>query len=174
MSVNYVVNQLEYITRMYESIRAFYYQKIKQNKFTFNNLATYDIDYNLLLPSSKYITFLNESQVNAQMQVYINLCNLLVEFINTNIITRSNLIYQNVQISLNSSIAQLNGFALILLKAQYSNIFVYTIPYNMSITSALYQNQISIDTYLLQFSLNRNIRDFNNLQQGEKITLSKN
>ena len=72
---NYIINALTIILDTYQSILAFFYQKILQNSFINNDLTTYDINYNLLLPSSQYLTFLTTGQVNAQMQAYINLCN---------------------------------------------------------------------------------------------------
>ena len=170
---NIIVNQLTLILNTYQSIVAFFYQRIAQTSFTNNNLATYTIDYSLLLPSSQYITILNAAQCNAQMQAYIDLCNLLTEYITNNVNTQTNLYFEQIQNTLDSSISQLNGFTEQLLNAQYFQLFTYKIPYNMSLLTAIYNNSIDLDTYALQASLNYGVQDFNNLQQGQNIILNR-
>jgi hypothetical protein len=167
-----VINSLTLILSTYQSIVAYFYQRIPQNKYTNNILATYAINYELLLPSSEYIFRLNQNQVNAQIQSYIDLCNALMDYINTNVNTQTILFYQQIQNQLNDSITQLNGFAVSLLDAEYQSLRVYTVPYDMSLSTALYINNINLDTYDLQTKLNAELADFNNLKTNTKLILS--
>lgn len=179
----YIINTLTVILNTYVSIVTFFYQRIPQTQYTntalsnatpqyLNGLQVSGIDYNLLLPSSQYILRLNQNQVNAQMQSYIDACNALIDYINTNVNTQTILFYQQIQNQLNDSITQLNGFAVSLLDAQYSTLFVYTVPYPMAMSTALYLNNISLDTYNLQAQLNAELADFNNLIVNTKLILS--
>jgi ribonuclease PH len=168
-----ISNQLTVILSTYESITAFFYQKILQTTYTNNQLAVYNVDYTLLLPSSEFIVNLNAAQVNAQMQAYIDLCNVLVLEITTNINTQTTLFYEQIQNTLNTSIAQLNGFSIALLDAQYKSLFQYKLPYSMGMIEALWLNNIDLSTYPLQARLNYNVQDFNNLLQNTIIVLSR-
>src|ERR1700761_7392764 len=137
---NEIINSLSIITATYQSIISFFYQKIIQKAFTNNQLAVYKINYSLLLPGSQFITTINEAQVNAQMQAYVNLCEALTILITTTVNTQTNLFYEQIQNILQNSIAQLNGFSVSLLNAQYLSLFKYEIPYNMGMTEALFLN----------------------------------
>jgi hypothetical protein len=170
---NEIIILLQNIQATYQSIIAYFYDRILQTAYTNNTLATYPVNYTLLLPSSKYIINLNPAQCNAQVQAYIALCDELIVFIDTTVGTQTNLFYEQIQNVLNSSIAQLNGFTNSLLQAQYNQLFSYLIPYNMSLTTAMYENTLSFSTYALQASLNYNLQDFANLRQGSTITLSR-
>lgn len=170
---NQISNQLKIILSTYQSIVAFFYQRILQTQYTNNQLSVFVIDYTLLLPSSKYIISLNEAQVNAQVQAYIDLCKILTTSITTNVNTQTTLFYEQIQNTLDISIANLNGFSTSLLNAQYATLFQYKIPYNMGMSEALWLNGINLNTYGLQASLNYNIADFNNLLQNTTIILSK-
>ncbi len=161
------------ILSTYQSIAAFFYQKILQTRYTNNTLAVYKVDYTLLLPSSEFIVNLNAAQVNAQVQAYINECNVVSLQITTNINTQTTLFYEQIQNTLNTSITQLNGFSLALLDAQYDTLLQYKIPYTMGMIEALWLNNIDFSTYSLQASLNYNVQDFNNLLQDSTIILSK-
>ncbi len=172
MNNNQIVNSLNIIIATYQSICAFFYQKIIQTDFTNNKLSVYPINYTLLLPSSQFIINLNNAQVNAQMQTYINLCNVLITSLTLSVNTQTNLFYEQIQNILNISISQLNGFAINLLDAQYNSLFTYKVPYDMSLLEALYLNNINYNTYTLQATLNYNLQDFNNLSQNIIITLS--
>lgn len=169
----FISNSLKKIRATYNSITAFFYQRIDQNKYSNTQLQTYKVDYSLLLPSSKYIDIINENQVNAQVQAYIDLCAELTYYITNTVSTQTNLYLENIQNILDSSISNLNGFALSLLKAQYDTLFVFVPSIDMSMTSVLYTNQISLDTYAKQVRLNLAIPDFNNIRQGTPLTLSK-
>lgn len=169
----YIVDSLNNILLTYQSIVAFFYQRIIQTQYTNNSLAVYVIDYNLLLPSSQYIFDLNENQVNAQVQEYINICNVLIIYINTNVNTQVNLFYEQIKNTLDNSITQLNGFSLTLLKAQYKSIFVYNVPYSMSLSNVLFLNNINVNTYPVQARLNAELSDFNNILQNTPVTLSR-
>jgi len=170
---NYIINALTIILDTYQSILAFFYQKILQNSFINNDLTTYDINYNLLLPSSQYLTFLTTGQVNAQMQAYINLCNDLIKYITNLPIIQTNLFYEQIQNTLNISISQLNGFALSLLESQFNNILIYYVPFNMSMTNVLFLNNINLNTWQQQVKLNAGIRDFNNILQNTQLNLTR-
>lgn len=169
----FIYNSLQNIQAVYESITAFFYQSINQTQYTNNTLNTYEIDYSLLLPSSQFVSNLNENQVNAQLQSYIDLCDELIYYITTTVSTQTNLFLEGIQNTLNLSVSNLNGFALSLLKAQYDIIFTYTPPSDMGMTSVLYINQISLDSYEQQVQLNLGIPDFNNIKQGTPLTLSR-
>lgn len=173
MNDKFIINSLTTILNTYKSIVAFFYQKIAQTKYTNVDLKKFNIDYALLLPSSQFIIFLNENQVNAQMQAYIDLCNTLITYITTNLATQNVLFFEQIQNQLNNSITQLNGFALSLLDAQYENLYSYTVPYDMSMSNVLYLNDINLNTYNLQASLNYTLTDFNNIHQNTVLTLSK-
>ncbi len=168
---NYIINSLSNIQNTYQSIIAYFYQHIIQNKFTNNTLATYTINYTLLLPSSEYLYNLNDTQVNSQIQAYIDLCNVLIKYINTTDSTQTVLLYEQIQNVLNNSISQLNEFAISLLKAEYSTLFTYTVPYKMSMTNVLFINNINLDTYNQQIPLNPLIMDFNSIQQNTLLNL---
>ena len=168
---NYIIDALTVIQNTYNSILAYFYQRIAQTQFTNNNLATYAIDYTLLLPSSEFIFNLNSSQVSAQMQAYINLCNLLVTYITTNTNTQTTLFYEQIQNTLNTTITALNTFSISLLEAEYASILTYTVPYNMSMTNALFLNNISLDNWQKQVKLNPAIIDFNNILQNTQLNL---
>lgn len=169
---NYISTTLSNILATFQSISAFFYQRIDQSVYTNNSLATYVVNYSLLLPSSKFILILNENQVNAQIQAYINLCNVLNQYLTSDLTVQLNLQFERIQNQLNSSIAQLNGFSISLLKAQYQNLLKYTVPYNMSLSQAIYLNNIPLTSYPQQVTLNGGVADFNNLQQNTIITLS--
>lgn len=170
---NFIINSLTTILNTYKSIIAFFYKKILQTKYTNVDLTKFTINYTLLLPSSEFIIFLNENQVNAQVQAYIDLCTALVTFITTSINTQNVLFYEQIQNKLDDSITQLNGFALSLLDAQYDSLYTYTVPYDMSMSNAMYLNDLDLDTYNLQASLNYIQADFNNIKQNTKLTFSK-
>jgi hypothetical protein len=174
MTAQQIITALQKIEATYLSMRAFFYQKIIQTIYTNTQLATYPIDYALLLPSSKFIINLNGAQVNAQMQAYIDLCNVLVLSLNTTLSTQTNLFYERIQNTLNTSISQMNGFSISLLEAKYANIFKYSVPYNMAFSNVLYLNGIDLSEYAIQASLNYDLQDFNNLRTGQIINLSKN
>ncbi len=167
----YIINALTIINNTYQSMMAFFYQHIIQTQFTNNTLATYNIDYTLLLPSSKYLVNLNQNQVNTQIQAYIDLCNILITYITTNTNTESYYVYEQIQNILNVSIAQINGFSISLLEAEYSSVRVYTVPYTMSMTNVLFLNNINLDTYLTQVTLNTGVTDFNNIYQNTKLNI---
>lgn len=166
-------SSLTTINNTLESITAFFYQSILQTEYTNNYLANYIIDYSLLLPSSQFVTNLTAAQVSAQIQEYINLCDALIVVIRSNLPTSINLFYERIQNTLDISIAQLNGFATTLLNLYYSQLFNYTIPYNMGLSTALYLNNLNMNTYIKQAALNYNLPDFNNLLQNTIITLSR-
>ena len=169
----YIIDQLIIISNTYQSISAYFYQHIIQNKFNNNLLTVYPIDYTLLLPSSEYLANLSAGQVSTQIQAYINLCNTLITYINNNTNLQSILIYEQIQNTLNISITQLNIFATGLLDASYEAVFVYNVPYRMSMTNALFLNNINIDSYKLQVELNPTILDFNNILQNTQLKLSR-
>lgn len=169
----YIIDTLRLILAMYQTMRAYFYQQIPQSQFTNNQLATYKINYTLLLPASKFQNNLNAAQVNAQLQEYINLCNVLIQFITSNVDLQTNLVYEQIQNELNSSIAQINGFSATLLQAKYAALFTYNVPYDMGFTTVLFLNQIDLLTYPLQASLNYNLQDFNNLLANTKIILTR-
>jgi len=171
--MNQIVSLLQNILNTYQSMEAFFYQKIMQTQYTNNSLSTYQINYLLLLPSSQFITLLNEAQVNAQLQYYVNLCDQCVVYITTTLGLQSNLIYEKIQGQLDYSIAQISGFASSLLTAQYNQLFTYTIPYTMSMTTAMYQNNLNLDNWLTQIRLNPTITDFHSLRPGTQITFSR-
>lgn len=168
---NYVINALTNILNIYQSMRAYFYQHITQNQFTNNDLATYVINYELLLPSSQYIYNLTYSQVTTQIQSYIETCNLLITYITSNTNIQINLTYEQIQNILNISIANLNGFAISLLEAGYQSLIIYTVPYSMSMTNVLFLNNINLDTYPQQIRLNYSLSDFNNIPQNTNVTL---
>lgn len=169
----YIATALQIIANTYSSMLAFLYQHITQTQFTNNTLATYTIDYTLLLPSSQYLTNLNTSQVNAQVQSYIDLCTALITYIVTTDITQSNIFYEQIQNTLNNSITQLNSFATSLLEAEYASVIFYQVPYGMSLTTAMFLNTINQDSWQKQVSLNPTTLDFNNLIQGTTLQLLK-
>jgi len=170
---NFIITSLITINNTYQSIVAFFYQNISQTQYVNNDLATYTIDYTLLLPASQYANNLNVNQVNAQVQEYINLCNTLITYITTNLSTQTIMIYEQIQNTLNNSIVQLNGFSSGLLEAEYQNLFTYVVPYSMSLSNALFLNNISLDTYYTQIQLNNTIDDFNNIIQNTTLSLSR-
>lgn len=169
----YVTTSLKNILATYQSIVAFLYQKVNQKQFTNTQLSVYTVDYSLLLPSSQFITNINAAQVNAQVQQYINLCDALVTYITNNVNLQLNFYYEQIQNTLNSSITQLDGFAKGLLNAQYASLLNYKVEYDMSLTMAMYINNISLDSYGTQCSLNYGISDFNNLLQNSTVTLTR-
>jgi hypothetical protein len=170
---NNIIDSLTNILNTYKSITAFFYKKIAQNKYTNVDLSKFNIDYNLLLPASEFIIFLNENQVNAQMQSYIDMCNILIDYIVKNVQTQNIIFYESIQNQLENSITQLNNFALSLLEARYESIYSYTVEYDMSFSQALYLNEINLDEYDQQATLNYDLKDFNNLIEGMIITLSR-
>lgn len=170
---DYILNYMKNINATYQSIIAFFYQKIDQNQYSNSKLATYAIDYSLLLPSSEFIVHLNPSQVGAQTQTFINLCNILIKYITTNVNFQTKLPYERIQNVLANSISQLDGFANTLLSAAYQNLFNYTVPYNMGFLNILYLNNIDINTFPKQASLNYEINDYNNIKQNDIILLSR-
>lgn len=173
MNNYYFINALTNISNMYQSMLAFFYQSINQSQYNNNTLATYTIDYTLLLSSSKYLTNLTIAQVNTQIQAYIDECNILITYVTTNQDTQNFYIYESIQNQLNDSIVQLSGFAQNLLKAQYEQILVYTVPYTMSLSNVLYLNNISIDNANLQIKLNPLISDFNNILANTQLNLTR-
>lgn len=171
--LTYIIDSLNLILNMYQSMRAYFYQKITQAQFTNNTLSTYQINYKLLLPASKLQTDLNEAQVNAQLQEYINLCGILEKYINDNVELQTNLLFEQIQNQLDQSIATINTFAASLLQAKYNNIFTYSVPYDMGLTTALFLNNISLGSYAQQAALNYNIADFSNILKGTQLTLTR-
>lgn len=169
----FIINSLTTILDTYRSMVAFFYKKVLQTKYTNVDLAKYSINYNLLLPSSQFIIFLNENQVNAQIQAYINLCKTLITYITTNISTQNVLFFEQIQGQLNDSITQLNGVALSLLKAQYDSVFSYTVPNDMSMSNAIYLNNLNMDSYSKQAALNYDLNDLNDIKQGTILTFSR-
>lgn len=168
----YVINSLTNIQNTYQSITAFFYQKILQTDFVNTDLANYTIDYTLLLPSSEYLEYINDGQVSAQMQSYVDLCDTLVSYINNNINLQNNILYEQIQNILDNSISQLDQFSLNLLKAQYNSLRKYPTPYNMTMSYAMYLNKISLDTWSSQISLNQTINNYNNIPAGTTLTFS--
>ena len=173
MNNQYIIEALTLLQDLLGSMTAFFYQKIPQTTYTNNFLQNYEINYNLLLPSSKFIVTLNESQVNAQIQEYINACNALVIYLNLNVETQVSLEYERISNILNTSISQINGFATSLLKNFYNTLYFYVTPYDMSLSYAMYLNNIDLNNYPAQASLNNAIPDFNNIKRNTTITLTK-
>jgi hypothetical protein len=173
MNNTFIIDSLTIILNTYLSMRAYFYQRINQTVYTNQALGKYVIDYTLLLPSSEFIFNLNESQVNAQIQEYIDICNVLVDYLTTNVTTQTNLFFENIQNQLNYSITQINGFSVALLRAEYANLFTYTVPYDMSLSVAMYLNNINFNTYNFQVQLNATLGDLNNIRQNVKMVLSK-
>jgi len=174
MNVDYYVkNALNDILQTYQNIVAFFYQTIDQDKYTNNALATFVVDFDFLLPGSQFIVILNENQINAQIQSYVNQCNVLIAFITTNVNTQINLFFESIQNTLTLSISNLNGFALSLLQAQYVSLILYTTPTTTSMSNIMFINKIDLSTWPVQIRLNRMLPDFNNIKQGTLVTLSK-
>jgi hypothetical protein len=173
MNTTAIINSLTIILNTYLSMRAYFYQRINQTVYTNQELNKYVIDYTLLLPASEFIFNLNESQVNAQIQEYIDLCSAFEADLMANVETQTNLFFENIQNQLNYSITQINGFAISLLKAEYANLFVYTTPYDMSLTVAMYLNNLDFTTYNKQVQLNAILSDFNNIRQNTRLIFSK-
>jgi len=86
MNNNQIVNSLNIIIATYQSICAFFYQKIIQTDFTNNKLSVYPINYTLLLPSSQFIINLN----NVKYVIGHNLIGADIPNINRNIINDNN------------------------------------------------------------------------------------
>jgi hypothetical protein len=170
---NFIISSLQTILATYNSMTAYFYQKIPQTKYTNNSLANFQINYTLLLPASQFQKEINLNQVNAQMQAYITLCNALIIYITTNVEFQTNLFYEQIQNQLNTSITQINGFAISLLEAATINIFNFTVPNDMGLTNAMQLNGLDMNTYPLQASLNYNLADFNNIIRDTTIILSK-
>lgn len=170
---NYVATQLTSISNTYQTILAFFYQTIEQTKYVNNALATYTVDYDLLLPSSVFISILTTNQVNSQIQAYVDQCDTLIEYITTTVGTQTNLFIEGIESTLQSSISNLSGFALNLLKAQYETIYIYSPVVDMSMSNILYLNNIDLDDYENQVRLNITTPDFNNIRAGTPITLSR-
>lgn len=174
MNVDYYIrNSLNVILQTYQNIVAFFYQTIDQNKYNNNTLATFHVDFDFLLPGSQFIVILNENQVNAQIQAYVNLCNVLIAFITTNVNTQINLYFESIQNTLTLSISNLNGFALSLLKAQYDTLIIYTTPNTTSMSNIMFINKLDLATWPVQIRLNKTLPDFNNIKQGTLVTLSR-
>jgi hypothetical protein len=164
--------QLQNIQNTYQSISAFFYKAIPQSVYVNNNLSKQSIDYSLLIPGSEFLYNLTDNQINAQIQFYVDLCNDLIVKITTNINTQTNLQLERLQVVLNTSISNLNVFALALISARNKNIIYYVVQYNMGMLKALYLNNISYDTYEQQVLLNQTVNDFNNIQKGTLLILS--
>lgn len=165
---NNVTNKLNNIVNKTQSQTAFFYKKISQTIYTNNKLDNYNIDYSLLLPSSKYINNLNANQLNSQMEDFIKNCNDLTNYINNNIQIYNKIIFQQIINNLNLLISQLNNFATSLLNAN-NNIINYTTTYNMSMSEAMYNNNINLDTWQIQINYNPQILDYNNIEKDTKL-----
>lgn len=165
---NSINNKLNTIVNKTKSQTAFFYQKIPQTVFNNNDLKNFNINYTLLLPSSKYINNLNNNQINSQMEDFIKNCNDLTNYINTNIQTYNKLLFQQIINNINLIISQLNNFATSLLNSN-NNIINYTTTYNMSMTEAMYNNNINLDDWQIQIKYNSHILDYNNIEQNTKL-----
>lgn len=170
---NSLIPMLNNIIDVYNSIVAFFYQKIYQDKYTNNYLKNYNINYDLLIAGSLFINNLNENQVNSQIQNYIDLCNEFINYTKQALELQANLIIEDIQSNLMKSIANLNGFSTSLLKAQYGLIFDYIVPYTMSMTCVIFLNKINMDSYMNQVSLNGSVSDFNSIPAKTLLKLSK-
>lgn len=170
---NPILEGLQNIKLTYQSMFAFFYQKINQTVFTNNGLKVYTIDYSLLLPSSQLLTNLNTNQVSAQMQAYVQKCEELTTLITTTLNVQNNIFYERIKNTLDNSITQISNFATSLLNAKYNNLFNYTTPYVMGFSTALYLNKIDLSTYDVQATLNYNLLDFNAIPQNTVLTFFK-
>lgn len=144
-----------------------------QNIYKNSSLATYPVNYNLLLPGSFLNKNLSVGEVGAQTQAYIDLCNALILVITTQQGYQTNLLYEQIQNQLYNSITQLNGFAENLLNAKYDYLIKYKVPYDMGLSEAIYLNKLPMSSYFVQIQLNYNLPDFNNIKQYTEITLTK-
>lgn len=170
---NSLVPMLNNIINVYNSIVAFFYQKIDQKKYTNNYLKNYNVNYDLLIAGSSFVKNLNENQVNSQLQNYVDVCNKFINYTKKALELQANLIVEDIQSTLMKSIANLNGFAISLLKAQYDFIFDYIVPYTMSMTYAMFLNKINLDSYVSQVYLNSSITDFNSIPSKTLLKLSR-
>lgn len=167
-----MVTEYDLIQNSYINIRAYFYQVIKQTQYQNKELDDFEVDYSLLLLGSQYITFINDDQVNAQLQEYILLCDNFIAKLQTNVYTQINLNCEQVQNQLQLSVSTLSNWGKILLQAQNENLIYFTTQYNTSLTQVLYDANVSMDTYWQQVQLNRNL-DFNNIPTNTVVLLNK-
>ena len=167
-----IIKQLAIILNTFLSARAYFYQSIEQSIFKNSELASYQVNYALLLPGSSLNKNVETGEVGAQVQAYIDLCQVLSIYITTTPQLQKNLFYEQIQNQLNDSITQLSGFAKSLLNAQFERMIKYKVPYTMGLTEVIFNNNLPLSSYNTQVKLNYNIQDFNNILQNTEITLT--
>ena len=168
-----LIEKLQIALNTYQSMTAYFYQKIIQSKYKNTQLAQYSVDYSLLLPSSQYLATINSAIASAQIQEYINMCQVIMTYIDSESATASSLFSQQIISQLKNSITQINGFTNSLLASQSDTLFSYAVPHDMSMSEVIFRNNLDIDSYSTQALLNQTVVDFNNLQQNTILILSK-
>ncbi len=168
-----IVSQLTNIYTTYQNMLAFFYKRISQDVFQEPSLDTFNINWDYLLPSSISQFNINSNQVSVQMNSYNQLCDTLIEFINVQVGTQTNLQLQKIQGTLESSINAINQFAEALLNYQQNNLIIYKTKYPCSLMRIMFENKIPIDSYQAQVKLNSQIQSLNYIPKGVEIVLTQ-
>lgn len=143
------------------------YQNVVQKSITYAPFDNATVDYNYTPQNLQYSLFFGINQIQEVITYYVDQTNLVL----TNIENTGLSSQMSAKINeLNSSVSQLNTFAMALYNGQQSQLKSYTVPYNMSIRSALLLNGLTTNNIQL-IQLYNSLDSVNWILQGTVLLL---
>ena len=134
-----VNSQLNTISLTLRNCTLLIYKLCPQNTYKNPYWDSMTIDYNYVPATMFYATILTLGQMNFIVDYYVGVVNQLLDYIHTNSLQSILIAVIN---QLNQSITAIDSFAKAMYQGSYSNVIDYTVPYNMSLNTALYLNNI--------------------------------
>lgn len=144
--INNLNNSLTNLSVILLNCSILLYQNVVQKSITYAPFDNATVNYNYTPQNLQYSLFFGINQIQEVITYYVNQANTVL----TNI--------QNIGLSsqmsakineVNNSISQLDTFATALYNGQQSQLKSYTVPYNMSIRSALLLNGLTTNNIQL-------------------------
>lgn len=145
------------------------YQKSIKKSLNFGDWDNFVIDYNYVPPNLQFNFYFLQSQMNTVIEFYVLQSNKLLDALAQ---SDYNNIAGNYVNLINQGISNINWLATSLWNEVNNAIINYTIPYNMSIRTALFLNNMTTDNLNLIAILNsNNIGTLNFIRAGTTIQL---
>lgn len=156
-----VNEKLIYISNVFKNCSLQIYKGTPQNTYKNVSFDNSQVDYFYIPSYFKYIPILSLSQVNTLIQYYIDKVSDTINYFNLN---NLNIQLQDKINDLNISIGTLDTFARLLLGYDSEFIYQYTVPQDMSLRMAIFNNNYDFNTQLDQILLlNANVIESINL-----------
>ncbi len=145
------------------------YKKIPQKSIDYAPFDNAIVNFTYTPPQLQYDFYFGQNQIQQVITYYVgNVNTILALLIDSGLESQ----FTPKINQLNSSIAQLNNFATSLYNGSNSKIISYTVPYPMSIRSALLLNNLTLDNMALVILFNMNtINTVNYIDVGTVLIL---